>query len=177
LVHHQAEDTTGLIHKQQIEEANKAGLKIIARAHARSCGIASRLVYETCVTKASNSNEQKLCAKFFVEGYTKCYFGNTHEQKSFHDLMKCTGSCTWNFDSCLINSNKVEMFICMSGRNNCYKHCPWNTSEGHVLNFNKRETNCHSNCEGDFDQCFNIAKKPSLLYICNVNRNNCKGVC
>jgi len=175
LVHHQSEDTTDLIPKQKV---NVAELKILARAHARPCGIASRLAYETCVTKASNSNEQRLCAKLFSKRYSKCYFGNTHhKQKSFHNLMKCTVSCTWKFDSCLINSNKVEMFICMSGRNNCYKHCPWNTAEGHVLNFNKRETNCHSNCEGEFDLCFNVVKKPSELFVCNVNRNDCKAVC
>ena len=155
---------------QQVEAA-KFGLQIMAQAKAKRCGIETRLSYEVCNKKAVSDNEKQACASIFVEAYQKCYFGDTLLKASSKDLMYCSGSCLWNFDNCLVNSNRVEIFICINARNMCSGRCPW---PNNIVTRKRSSTNCNSVCEGKFDQCYDAMKNPEGIFICNVNRFACR---
>lgn len=159
------------VHEEEIE-ASKVGLRIMASSHAKTCGISSRAAYHVCAKKAINDPEQQQCALTFVETYMKCYFGETLQSGS-KDLMHCSGSCMWNFDNCLVNSNKVEMFICMNGRDKCSSQCPWPNA---LQNTKRGYTNCDSICEGRYDLCYNNARVENMedIHLCAVNRVICK---
>jgi len=158
------------LHEQQVE-ASKVGLKIMAASHAKACGTASRIAFNECNDKANTKNEEQHCAETYVDKYSHCYFGETLTTGS-SDLMHCSGSCMWNFDNCLVNSDKVEMFICMNGRDICSNNCPW--SNAISSNSKRSGTNCNSVCEGKFDMCFNSAQKGSHIFLCNVSRALCR---
>ena len=158
------------LHEQQVE-ASKVGLKIMAASHAKACGTVSRIAFEECNKKASTKSEEQQCAETYVDKYSHCYFGETLTAGS-GDLMHCTGSCMWNFDNCLVNSDKVEMFICMNGRDICSSNCPWPNDVS--TNSKRSSTNCNAVCEGNFDMCFNSATKGTHIWLCNVNRAQCR---
>ena len=155
----------------QEAEASRVGLRIMAKENAKHCGMQSRVTYELCNKNAVNKGDEEGCASTFVDAYEKCYFGNSLLRGNSKDLMHCSGSCLWNFDNCLVNSNKIEMFICINARNACSARCPWPSNN---VSRKRTSTNCDSVCQGRFDQCYDVIKLPHEVMLCNVNRHHCR---
>ena len=158
-------------HHQQEVDAAKVGLQIMAQFKGKQCGAEARLGYQLCTKNALSRGAEEACASTFVETYQKCFFGDTLTTGS-KDLMHCSGSCLWNFDNCLMSSNKVEMFVCINARNRCSSNCPW--PQNNQVSRKRSSTNCYSVCEGKFDQCYDIAPKPTDIMVCGVNRHLCR---
>ena len=156
-------------HPQEVE-ASRVGLRIMSQANSKRCGMGARVNYELCNKNAVKKGDEEECASIFVNAYEKCYFGDSLLKGNSKDLMDCSGSCLRNFDNCLLNSNRVEVFICINARDTCWGRCPWL-----VNNVSKRtSTNCDSVCQGRFDQCYDVIEQPHEIMLCNVNRNLCR---
>lgn len=159
-----------------VKSAAENGLKIVGKVAAKVCGIDTRFEYQKCLSKATATDDQSSCALLFVETYSKCYFGESLNT-GHNDISVCEGSCLWNFDHCLINSSKVEMFVCISGRKRCSSNCPWPTSINEKREKRGKGNSCNNNCEGEFDLCTDAIQAHMEMMICSVTRQSCRGIC
>lgn len=153
--------------------ASEHGLLVSNNKSAKLCGRSTRFRYKDCFGLSKSENERENCAQAFVEQYQECYFSLSLSIGS-KDLFACEGTCLWNFDNCLINSSKVEMFVCMNGRDKCRQNCPWAFISG---NEKRGLQSCHNNCEGNFDQCADAIKYPFEQAICAAHRGICRKKC
>lgn len=144
-------------------------LTMLDKQTAKHCGRSERFKYQECITFAKSQDVQRNCAEVFVNAYQKCYFGKSLMEGD-KDLHVCEGSCLWNFDGCLVDSSKVEMFVCINGRQKCRRNCPWPT----YRNEKKGMQQCHNECEGTFDQCKDQACMPKESWVCAVARSMCR---
>lgn len=111
---------------------------LITETQSTSCAYKVQLKYDRCLQANISSQENRRCVSDYAIDYSTCFFGETLKHGS-KDPELCDAYCTFNHDQCVINSKRLEIFICMGARDTCKSHCPSCGDSGEELIFEKKK--------------------------------------
>lgn len=158
---------------------------LIPESLSTTCASNVRRVYQECLNKNVSSSENIKCSDAYVKEYSKCYFGVTLQHGS-KDSSLCDAFCVFNHDQCIINSNKLEIFICMGARDICKSHCPicandgGDTIENLLGKLSSRKRGCINRqvlCNKRNMKCLDFSTSDSQRYLCKSAGSMCKPTC
>jgi hypothetical protein len=178
-------ESTQRLKHQHIGKETHPKISYIKPEQSKVCAIRERQKHDECrkPEKVSNSIVLKSqCADSFDMGYSTCFFGKTLNA-GHPEPNKCLRLCLLYMDACLIESNKLETFICMKARDKCINHCSISDCDAHPKRTRSvagkklqiaTASSCKRNCAQQKKNCLTVFKNN---FVCNYAFIECSSTC
>uniref|UniRef100_A0A7M5X6X0 Uncharacterized protein n=1 Tax=Clytia hemisphaerica TaxID=252671 RepID=A0A7M5X6X0_9CNID len=146
----------------KLQQKNKQTLPVIKSEDSQICGRKIREIYQKC--KNETSEKAVDCDKRYSENYPVCFFGNSIIPGKSSGGKSCSKTCLRYMNNCLTQSNKLEIYLCMGGRDTCMRQCGASQKQGSVVEDRRREV----------EKTPTLSKRVSCKLECNNNYKTCK---